>query len=58
MIWYDTISYNIELFEVAMQELRDRELYQALEYAKSIDEDAGRKIIYRRRKSGSVCRVG
>lgn len=28
-----------------MHELTDRELYQALEYAKSIDEDTGRKII-------------
>ncbi|MDD5319510.1 MAG: hypothetical protein PHD43_02625 [Methylococcales bacterium] len=28
-----------------MHELTDRELYQALEYAKSIDEDDGRKII-------------
>lgn len=28
-----------------MHELTERELYQALEYAKSIDEDAGRKII-------------
>ncbi|MDD5494111.1 MAG: hypothetical protein PHG36_05515 [Dehalococcoidia bacterium] len=28
-----------------MHELTDRELYQALEYAKSIDEDAGRKIM-------------
>jgi hypothetical protein len=28
-----------------MHELTDRELYQALEYAKNIDEDAGRKII-------------
>lgn len=28
-----------------MHELIDRELYQALEYAKSIDEDTGRQII-------------
>lgn len=30
-----------------MHELTERELYQALEYAKSIDEDTGRKIIER-----------
>ncbi|WP_374089140.1 hypothetical protein [Methylomicrobium lacus] len=28
-----------------MHELTDRELYQAIEYARSIDENAGRKII-------------
>lgn len=28
-----------------MKELSERELYQAIEYAKSIDEDTGRKII-------------
>jgi hypothetical protein len=28
-----------------MHELSDRELYQALAYAKSLDADAGRKII-------------
>jgi hypothetical protein len=28
-----------------MQELTERELYQALEYAKSLDENAGRKIL-------------
>jgi len=30
-----------------MKELTDRELYQSLEYAKSIDEETGRKIIER-----------
>ena len=40
MIWL-----HIILSEEAMHELTDRELYQALEYAKSIDEDTGRKII-------------
>ena len=29
----------------SMHELTVRELYQALEYAKSIDEDAGSKIM-------------
>jgi len=28
-----------------MHELSDRELYKALEYAKSIDENTGRKIL-------------
>jgi len=28
-----------------MHELTDRELYQALEYAKSIDEEDGKKIM-------------
>jgi len=40
MIWL-----HIILSEEAMHELTDRELYQALEYAKSIDEDTGRTII-------------
>ena len=40
MILYHTILYGI-----TMHELTDRELYQALEYAKSIDEETGGKII-------------
>jgi len=40
MIWL-----HIILSEEAMHELTDRELYQALEYAKSIDEDTCGKII-------------
>jgi len=30
-----------------MRELHDNELYQALKYAKNIDEETGRKIIER-----------
>jgi hypothetical protein len=33
------------IIEESMQELTNQELYQALEYAKSIDEDTGRKML-------------
>jgi len=41
----DIIPQLTSLSEKIMQALTDRELYQALEYAKSIDETTGRKIM-------------
>lgn len=41
----DKVKGSATIIKIRMHELTERELYQALEYAKSLDENAGRRIL-------------